>query len=94
MLFKKDNKKVKKMYFLEILLFGLAVSIDSFSIGIGLKSITNNTYLASLIFSITSFLFTFIGLIIGKKISEKIGEVAPIIGGLLLLILGFYYVFS
>ena len=40
-------------------LFAFGVSIDSFSVGIGIKAITNNIYLAISIFSICSFIFTY-----------------------------------
>ena len=36
----KNTEEVKKLSFLEKILFGLAVSIDSFSVGIGLQSIS------------------------------------------------------
>ena len=57
----------------EILLFALAVSLDSFSVGIGLKALTNNYIIAVTIFSLTSFIFTYIGLLLGKKINTLIG---------------------
>ena len=50
-----------------ILLFALGVSLDSFSVGMGLSAITNNLLLASTIFTICSFSFTFLGLTIGIK---------------------------
>lgn len=85
--FKKDDK-VKIMTFIELLLFGLAVSIDSFSVGIGLKGISNNYILAALIFSITSFVFTYIGLHLGKKINNLVGNISTFLGGITLIIIG------
>ena len=38
----KKEEKVKKMKLREMILFGLAVSIDSFSVGIGINNISNN----------------------------------------------------
>lgn len=87
----KKEQLTKFVKFRELLLFGLAVSIDSFSVGIGLNSITDNYLLSVAIFSISSFTFTFIGLLIGKKISDLIGKLATIIGGVVLIIIGLIY---
>lgn len=86
------NEEIKKLNIKEMLLFGLAVSIDSFSIGIGLKSIYNNIFIACLIFMIISFIFTYFGLLIGKKVNNILGKISTIIGGIVLMIVGLLYV--
>ena len=83
--------KVKQINFKEFLLFGLAVSIDSFSIGIGINNISNNYIICSIIFSIVSFIFTLIGLIIGNKLNSIIGKISTILGGIMLIILGIMF---
>lgn len=88
----KKGEKVKKLKITEMILFGLAVSIDSFSIGIGLNAISNNFLICSIIFSITSFVFTYIGLVLGNKLNQLIGKVATFIGGITLIILGIIYI--
>lgn len=87
----KSDETVKKMKFIEIILFGLAVSIDSFSVGIGLKVITDNFILSSLIFSVVSFSFTYLGLLIGYKLSNIIGRLATLFGGIVLIVIGICY---
>lgn len=87
----KKQEQVKIMKLGELVLFGLAVSIDSFSVGIGLKSITSNFLLAAVIFSLTSFLFTYVGLNFGKKINSIIGMLSTLIGGVVLVIIGILY---
>ena len=89
---RKDKEEVKYMKLSEMLLFGFAVSIDSFSVGIGLNNISNNTLLCSSIFSITSFIFTYLGLKLGKIINLIIGKLATLIGGITLIILGIIFV--
>ena len=69
------------------LLFGLSVSIDSLSVGIGLKAITNNYLLAAIIFSLCSFLFTYLGLILGNTIAKKLGSYSRLFGGIMLIII-------
>ena len=88
--FKKDEN-IKIMTLKEMLLFGLAVSIDSFSVGIGLKAFTQNYILSVLIFSITSSIFTYIGLSLGKTINNLIGKISTLLGGLVLIIIGIIY---
>lgn len=90
--FKKENK-VKQMHLLEMIIFGFAVSIDSFSVGIGLKVMHISPLICSFIFSIFSFLFTYIGLLFGKKISSIIGKVATLLGGITLIVIGIMYLF-
>lgn len=89
--FKKNEEKLL-MTFPGFLIFGLSVSIDSLTTGIGLPGITNNYIISSIIFSITSFLFTYIGLNIGNKLKLKYGKVSTIIGGIILLVLGIIYI--
>lgn len=88
----KEDKSVKKLNFVEMLLFGFAVSIDSFTLGLGLRVIYKVPLVSAFIFSITSFLFTYIGLTMGKKINEIVGKLSTIIGGILLIIISIMYV--
>lgn len=90
----KEEERIEPMSKMELLLFGLAVSIDSFSVGIGLNTITNNYVLSSIIFSISALIFTYLGLIMGKKISEIIGKIATTLGGVTLIIISFIYLFK
>ena len=87
----KVKEEVKKLSILEMIMFGLAVSIDSFSVGIGLNNISNNLIMCSSIFSIISFIFTFIGLQLGNKLNQMIGKMSTIIGGIALIIFGIFY---
>ena len=88
----KEEENIKLMTLKEMLLFGLAVSIDSFSVGIGLEALTNNYIISVSIFSISSFIFTYIGLTIGKKINNLIGKISTLIGGIVLTIIGISYI--
>jgi len=72
---------------LGFLMFGLSVSIDSLTIGIGLKAITNSYILSALIFSISSLIFTYIGLNLGNLIGKKVGSYSKITGGIILMII-------
>lgn len=88
----KETKEIKYMHIKELLLFGLAVSIDSFSVGIGIKTIYTNIIVSSVIISLSSFIFTYLGLLIGKKINEIVGKISTVIGGIILMIIGLFYI--
>ena len=85
------EEEIKPMSKKDILLFALAVSIDSFSVGIGLKVLTNNYILCTTLFALTSMIFTYIGLILGKKINHLIGKISTIVGGIVLILIGIVY---
>ena len=88
----KEEKEVKKMNIIEIIIFGLAVSIDSFSVGLSLKTIYKYPIVSSITFSISSMIFTFLGLKLGKYINKKIGSISTILGGITLIIIGVIYI--
>ncbi len=70
-----------------LLMFGLSVSIDSLTVGIGLKAITNSYLLSSIVFSLCSSFFTYLGLILGNIIGKRIGTYSKIVGGIILIII-------
>ena len=83
--FKEEEKiSLSKTGFI---IFGLSVSIDSLTVGIGLKAITDSYPLSSSIFSITSLIFTYLGLTLGNIIGRKVGSYSKIIGGIIIIII-------
>lgn len=90
----EDIKPLSKLG--SLILFGFTVSIDSFSIGMGfgtLKDSLTNILISVIIYSLTSFTFTFLGLTIGKNLSQKFGKLATIIGSIILFCLAIRYFF-
>ena len=85
----KDTQSL--MGLIQLLLFGLAVSVDSFSLGIGLNEFGISPFINALTFSIFSFLFTYLGLILGKKINNIIGKTSTLLGGITLIIIAIIY---
>lgn len=79
--------------FVPFLLFGLSVSIDSLTTGIGLSSISDNYLMVSSIFMFFSAFFTYFGLKLGGFLSDKFGKVATMFGGSLMIFLAFFYIF-
>lgn len=92
-LFKKEEKKFD-LSALGMIIFAFGVSLDSFSTGLGLNAITNNIYMAMGIFSVCSFCFTYIGLILGKYCNRLLGVYSSVLGAFLLLIIGVLHIFK
>lgn len=89
----KQERSIKILNFLEMIIFGFAVSLDSFSVGLGLKVIYSKPIIAAIIFMISSFTFTYLGLFLGKKINDSVGTLSTIFGGIALIIIGLIYLF-
>ncbi|MDE5538891.1 MAG: manganese efflux pump MntP family protein [Bacilli bacterium] len=87
----KQEEESWNLTFSGMILFGLAVSMDSFSVGIGIKAITSNIYLAMTIFALCSFIFTYMGVVIGRQANKILGTYANILGAIILFILGFVH---
>lgn len=90
-------KKDTSLIFLSsigLFLFAFTVSIDSFSAGIGIKFISDNYLLCSVIFSLTSFMFTYAGLIIGGLIGSKYNGISKWGGGIILITFALGYLFG
>lgn len=88
----KNEEKYFELSYFNMFLISLSVSLDSFSTGIGLHAITNNFLLSGFIFSVCAMLFTFLGLLIGKYSSNKIGIFANILGIIILFIIGLLHI--
>ena len=87
----KGNDDVYELKLVDLFLFGLAVSIDSLTLGITLPNLGVNKILSPLIFALVSSLFTFVGLSIGNKIEKILGKIATIIGGVILTLIGILF---
>lgn len=87
----KNDEKEINLSILNMFIFAIGVSIDSFSTGLGLQAITNNLLPAVIIFSFTSLSFTYIGLLIGKYANNHLGTSASVFGSILLLIIGIFH---
>ncbi len=83
----EKTEKPTLLNFKGIIMFALAVSIDSFTLGTCIKALTDNYILVSSIFLLVSAIATFCGLKLGQKISEKIGKYSILIGGVVLIII-------
>ena len=87
---KPSNKEIT-LTNIGIILFAFGVSLDSFSVGLGLSAITDNLLLSSTVFSVVSFSFTFTGLTLGKYINKVLKKYSYLIGTIFLFIIGIIF---
>lgn len=97
---REPMREVKPMKFslLEVFIQGVATSIDALAVGFtfsvmleGVQAIQLWAWISVLVIGVTTFLISFAGLTIGKKVGEvfkKKACVAEIIGGAVLIIIG------
>lgn len=88
----KHEEENLNLSIIGMFIFAFGVSLDSFTVGLGITALTQNIYLAMCIFAGCSFLFTYLGIIIGKYANKLIGVYANIIGAIILFILGIVHI--
>lgn len=88
----KCEEEIRGLNIVDFLLFSFAVSIDSFSVGITLPTISNNYFVSITSFAICSFAFTLFGLIVGSKVQKLVGKIATTLGGVILIVIGLFYI--
>jgi putative Mn2+ efflux pump MntP len=66
----------------------LATSIDALIVGIGYALISLNLYIATFTIGFTTFLFSMLGILFGKKTGLKFGKKIEILGGVILFLIG------
>lgn len=86
--FKKENN----VNYEQVIIFALAVSMDSFSVGLSLVDIANSILISPIVFSILSGGLTFLGLKIGKYINKRIGKYSTLIGGVFLILIAIVHI--
>lgn len=77
-----------RVNFRQLLLLGLATSIDAAAIGVSLALLDVSIVQAVLIIGAITFIVAFLGVVLGQKIGSKFRKPAEIIGGLVLIGIG------
>lgn len=91
---RNSEEKVDILTVFSMILFAISVSLDSFSVGIAFGITKESIIISGLIFSIVSATFTYLGLKLGKKLTEKYQEKTTYLGILLMLIIAFKYLLT
>lgn len=96
----KDEQNKRLFSIKEVLLMGVATSIDALAVGIALHadlSTTVTIWLHVSIILVLTFSFSLIGLLLGKQILKLLRgktEISGVIGGIILILLGVWIVLS
>ena len=92
----EDNEHYTKKIFenQSLLLFSLAVSIDSVAIGLSFSLENTPILFPAVIIGVTAFVFTFIGVAVGGRVGIKAGRWAELVGGIILIGIGIRILFS
>lgn len=92
---KEESVQAKKFSYPEVMLQGVATSIDALAVGISMLSMTGvtnkNIFLFVGIIGVVTFLISLVGLVIGRKIGKLFANkacIAEIIGGIVLIAIG------
>lgn len=96
MLFSAFNHEVNKVIQttgIGLIIFALSVSMDSFSVGLGLGLSGAKTVLIILSFGAASMFLTWAGMLIGRKVHGFLGVYSEIVGGSILCGFGLFIIF-
>lgn len=83
-----DEKVNTGLSIKELLMLSIATSIDAMAVGITFSLFEVNLLIAILIIGITAFIFSLIGVNIGKFIGKNSTKKAQVIGGIVLILIG------
>jgi len=90
---KDKNKRLFNHTKLGIIILAITVSVDSAPVGLSLGITGVKTVIALMLFGIFSTLFTWTGLLIGRKVTGFLDSYSELLGGSILLSFGLYILF-
>jgi putative Mn2+ efflux pump MntP len=74
----------------ELLLLGVATSIDALAVGLGLAFVDVNIVLAISVIGVTTFCFSLLGVRLGQRSGTRFGTAAEVVGGVVLIGIGLH----
>ena len=87
--FSKDEDEVSGGWgFWHMLTLAVATSIDALAVGVSFAFLEMSIWMPIIIIGITTMLFSFAGVLLGKKVGERFKSKAELVGGLVLIAIG------
>ena len=83
-----DDESGDEFSFSEVTLLAVATSIDAFAVGLTYALLNEEILIPSIIIGIVAFLFSIIGIFLGRKIGDYFGGRFQSIGGVILILIG------
>ena len=84
-----EDSSCKIFSFKELFILAIATSIDAFAVGVSFAFLNMSIWIPVLIIGIITFVLSFIGVYIGKKVGHLFESKIEILGGLILIAIGF-----
>lgn len=75
--------------FKDILILAIATSIDALGVGFSFAFLQVDILTAVCLIGVTTFVISFFAVILGSRLSGKLGKYAEILGGVILIVIGF-----
>lgn len=85
----EKTNKIKEFSHKELTILAIATSIDAFAIGVSFSFLKIPILIPVIIIGIVTFAFSELGVIIGIKVGQKFEGKFEIVGGIILILLGF-----
>lgn len=85
---KEDDNAVRSLTIKIVLVQALATSIDAFATGVSFAAAHAPLFTAASIIAATTFTLSLIAEFIGNRLGKHLGNVAEILGGVILIIIG------
>ena len=90
----KENILDNNVNFKEMIGLAIATSIDALAVGITFSFLKVSIFSSSLLIGIITFILSFMGIIIGSKFGERLGNKSQVVGGFILIVMAFKIVFE
>lgn len=87
--FRNDHKKILCLNHSLLLLLAFSVSIDALGIGISYAFLDRPIIIPALIIGLVTFFFSILGLYLGKNLKNLLSGKATLLGGAILILIGF-----
>ena len=85
---KEEGCNTQQNFALQILVQGIATSIDALAVGLGFAALRIPIFEAVLIISCTTTVISFISVCIGHKLGILLADKAQLVGGVILVLIG------
>ena len=88
------EEDLRKITHKVMLTLAIATSIDAMAAGFSLTILDVNPFIAALVIGVTTFVFSWLGVIIGNKSGSYLESKAELLGGVILVLIGFKMLFT
>ena len=83
-----EEAEEKTLTFKVLIMQAVATSIDAFAVGVSFAAGGAPIFAAAPIIAVTTFILSTAAVFIGGRVGERLGDIAEILGGVILIIIG------